>query len=106
VRVSPHCCPSARAERDREHGTAIIHAGRFIPYRDRSRAADRRRSHAQFLKRFMVFNTDHCENLPATDTALSRTSGPLGRAGAGVETTAHKEFDFGPLRLKLVGQAA
>ena len=32
VRVSPDCFPSSRPGRDRERGTAMIYAGRFIPY--------------------------------------------------------------------------
>ena len=39
------------------------------------------------------------ENLPGTDTALPRASGPLGRVCAGVETNR-------PLRLKLLRQPA
>jgi hypothetical protein len=44
VPVSPDCFPSSRPGRDRERGTAMIYAGRFIPYRDRWCAADRRQS--------------------------------------------------------------
>src|SRR5271168_696031 len=45
VRVSPDCFPSSGPGRDRERGTAMIYAGRFIPYRDRwcSRPATKRR---------------------------------------------------------------
>jgi hypothetical protein len=35
VGVIPDCFPSSRPGRDRERGTAMIYAGRFIPYRDR-----------------------------------------------------------------------
>ena len=59
-----------------------------------------------FVKRFTVFSTDQCENPPATDTALPRASGPLAPACARVGTTEHEEFDFRPLRLKLVRHAA
>jgi hypothetical protein len=31
MRVSPDCFPSSRPGRDRERGTAMIYAGRFIP---------------------------------------------------------------------------
>ena len=52
-----------------------------------------------FLKRFS--NTEHCENL----RQIPGASGPLSRVReAGPPRT--KEFDFGPLRLELVRQAA
>ena len=47
-------------------------------------------------------NSEHCENLPATDTRSIWPVKP--RAGGGPPST--KEFDFGPLRLELVRQAA
>jgi hypothetical protein len=102
MRVSPDCFPSSRPGRDRERGTAIIYAGRFIPYRDRWCAADRRRSDGHPVPQALHFsNTEHCENL----RQIPGASGPLSRVReAGPPRT--KEFDFGPLRLELVRQAA
>jgi antirestriction protein ArdC len=50
-----------------ERGTAIVYADRFIPYRERQRAAETgdQADAIPFLKRFTVFNADQCENLPA-----------------------------------------
>jgi hypothetical protein len=102
MRVSPDCFPSSRPGRDRERGTAMIYAGRFIPYRDRWCAADRRRSDGHPVPQALHFsNTEHCENL----RQIPGASGPLSRVReAGPPRT--KEFDFGPLRLELVRQAA
>jgi antirestriction protein ArdC len=49
-----------------EHGTTIVYADRFVPDEERQRAKrDRDEPSAiPFLKRFTVFNTDQCENLP------------------------------------------
>ena len=49
-----------------EHGTTVVYADRFVPDEERRRA-DRdgdEPSAIPFLKRFTVFNTDQCENLP------------------------------------------
>ena len=49
-----------------EHGTTVVYADRFVPEDEKRRAAETGES-AQaipFLKRFTVFNTDQCENLP------------------------------------------
>jgi antirestriction protein ArdC len=50
-----------------ERGTTIVYADRFIPYRERTRAADTgdEPEAIPFLKRFTVFNADQCEGLPA-----------------------------------------
>ncbi|MBX9825367.1 MAG: ssDNA-binding domain-containing protein [Xanthobacteraceae bacterium] len=49
-----------------EHGTTVVYADRFVPDEERKRAArDGDEPNAiPFLKRFTVFNTDQCENLP------------------------------------------
>ena len=50
-----------------EKGTTVVFADRFIPYRERERAAaagDEPEA-IPFLKRFVVFNADQCERLPA-----------------------------------------
>ena len=49
-----------------EHGTTIVYADRFIPDEERKRAErdDDEPGAIPFLKRFTVFNTDQCENLP------------------------------------------
>jgi antirestriction protein ArdC len=49
-----------------EHGTIVVYAHRFVPDEERRRAErDGDEPNAiPFLKRFTVFNTDQCENLP------------------------------------------
>jgi antirestriction protein ArdC len=53
-----------------EQGTTLVYADRFIPYRERTRAAETgdQPEAIPFLKRFTVFNTDQCEDLPADIT--------------------------------------
>ena len=50
-----------------EKGTTLVYADRFIPYRERTRAAEigDEPEVIPFLKRFTVFNADPCEDLPA-----------------------------------------
>jgi antirestriction protein ArdC len=50
-----------------ERGTTVVYADRFIPYRERTRAAEAGDAPEAipFLKRFTVFNADQCEDLPA-----------------------------------------
>jgi antirestriction protein ArdC len=50
-----------------EKGTTVVYADRFVPYRERTRAADTgdEPEAIPFLKRFTVFNADQCEDLPA-----------------------------------------
>jgi antirestriction protein ArdC len=50
-----------------EKGTTVVYADRFVPYRERTRAAETGDEPAAipFLKRFTVLNTDQCEDLPA-----------------------------------------
>ena len=50
-----------------ERGITVVYADRFIPYRERTRAAETgdEPEAIPFLKRFTVFNADQCEDLPA-----------------------------------------
>jgi antirestriction protein ArdC len=50
-----------------EKGITVVYADRFIPYRERTRAAQAgdEPDAIPFLKRFTVFNADQCEDLPA-----------------------------------------
>jgi antirestriction protein ArdC len=50
-----------------ERGTTVVYADRFIPYSERTRAAEDgdEPEAIPFLKRFTVFNADQCEDLPA-----------------------------------------
>ena len=50
-----------------ETGTTVVYADRFIPYRERTRAAETgdEPEAIPFLKRFTVFNADQCADLPA-----------------------------------------
>jgi antirestriction protein ArdC len=49
-----------------EHGTTIVYADCFVPDEERKRAErdGTEPSAVRFLKRFTVFNTDQCEDLP------------------------------------------
>jgi antirestriction protein ArdC len=49
-----------------EHGTTVVYADRFVPDEERRRAerGGDEPNAIPFLKRFTVFNTDQCENLP------------------------------------------
>jgi antirestriction protein ArdC len=56
-----------------ERGTTVVYADRFVPDDERKRAAEHGEE-AQaipFLKRFTVFNTDQCENLPENLAAVA-----------------------------------
>ena len=50
-----------------EKGTTVVYADRFVPYRERTRAAEAgdEPEAVPFLKRFTVFNADQCEDIPA-----------------------------------------
>jgi len=54
-----------------EHGTTVVYADRFVPDDERQRAErdGDEPSAIPFLKRFTVFNTDQCENLPPEFTS-------------------------------------
>ena len=71
-----------------EHGTTVVYADRFVPDEERKRAErdGDEPSAIPFLKRFTVFNTDQCENLPAEfddcSRAGSRGTDPAARRGA------------------------
>ena len=63
----------------RERGTTVVYADRFVP-EDEKRRARETGEEAQaipFLKRFTVFNTDQCENLPE-DVATAAPPVPTG----------------------------
>jgi antirestriction protein ArdC len=49
-----------------EHGTSVVYADRFVPNEERRRAErdGEEPTAIPFLKRFTVFNTEQCENLP------------------------------------------
>lgn len=49
-----------------EHGTTVVYADRFVPDEEkrRSRETGDEAQPIPFLKRFTVFSTDQCENLP------------------------------------------
>jgi antirestriction protein ArdC len=49
-----------------EHGTTVVYADRFTPEDERRRAAETGKEPGaiSFLKRFTVFNTDQCDDLP------------------------------------------
>ena len=69
-----------------ERGTTVVYADRFVPEDEKRRAAETGED-AQaipFLKRFTVFNTDQCENLPE-DVATAAPPVPEGLIEPAVE---------------------
>jgi antirestriction protein ArdC len=87
-----------------ETGTSVVYADRFIPYRERTRAAETG-DDAQaipFLKRFTVFNTDQCENVPTDiapppepvpqDLVLPEAEALIRATGADVRIGGHRAF--------------
>lgn len=54
-----------------EKGTGIVYADRYVPEREKARAADTGddAKAVPFLKRFTLFNVAQCDNLPATFSA-------------------------------------
>ena len=57
--------------RQGEKGTTVVYADRFIPHGERARAeeAGEEPETIPFLKRFTLFNTDQCADLPAEASA-------------------------------------
>ena len=79
-----------------ENGTTVVYADRFIPYRERARAAETgdEPEAIPFLKRFTVFNADQCEDLPAE---IAPPPAPLGRkpdpaAGRGADPRDRRRY--------------
>jgi len=62
-----------------EHGTTVVYADRFVPEDEKRRAAETGEDAQMipFLKRFTVFNTDQCENLPE-DVVTAAPPAPTG----------------------------
>lgn len=65
--------------REGERGTTVVYADRFVPEDEKRRATEtgEEARAIPFLKRFTVFNTDQCENLPE-DIAISAPPVPTG----------------------------
>ena len=61
-----------------EHGTAICYADRFIPKKEQERARDTgdEPNAVPFLKRFIVFNVEQCEDLPSHIVAKTKPVPP------------------------------
>jgi antirestriction protein ArdC len=61
---SRHPSPKSKGEK----GVTVVYADRFIPNRERERAAetDDEPEAIPFLKRFTLFNVSQCEELPAS----------------------------------------
>jgi hypothetical protein len=64
-----------------EKGTTVVYADRFIPNGERTCAeeAGEEPDSIPFLKRFTVFNTDQCEDLPAEASAAAPPPPPRKR---------------------------
>lgn len=69
-----------------EHGTVICHADTFVPKTERHRAreANEEPNAIPFLKRFVVFNIEQCEGLPAHIVAKPKPV-PSGELSADAE---------------------
>src|SRR5258705_7913453 len=70
-----------------ERGTTVVYADRFIPDDEKRRAAEsgEEAQAIPFLKRFTVFNTDQCDDLPA-EIATAAPPPPPGMIEPRVET--------------------
>ncbi len=82
-----------------ERGTTIVYAKPFTPADECSRAKAEGRDAAQIglLKRFTVFNTDQCDDLPA-DVWISVEAGPYLLAAQLPKSTRKCYFSRGPNR--------
>jgi antirestriction protein ArdC len=69
-----------------ERGTTVVYADRFVPKDEERRAAevDEEAQAIPFLKRFTVFNTDQCDDLPE-EIATAAPPPPLGLIEPAVE---------------------
>ena len=79
-----------------EHGTTVVFADRFIPGEEKKRAREtgEEPQAIHFLKRFTVFNTAQCENLPG-DVAIAVPPPPPGLIAPKVEALIKAtEIDF------------
>ena len=70
-----------------ERGTTVVYADRFIPEDEKRRAREvgEAANAIPFLKRFTVFNTDQCDNLPE-DVATAAPPVPTGLIDANVQS--------------------
>ncbi len=82
-----------------EHGTVICHADTFIPKAERQRAreANEEPNVVPFLKRFVVFNVEQCEGLPAHIVAKPKpvSSGELSIDAEALITATGARVVFG-----------
>jgi antirestriction protein ArdC len=87
-----------------EKGTTVVYADRFVPYRERTRAAETgdEPDAIPFLKRFTVFNADQCENLSddvtppaqpaAADLILPQAEALIRATGADLRIGGNRAF--------------
>ena len=79
-----------------ESGITVVYADRFIPYRERTRAAETgdEPEAIPFLKRFTVFNADQCEDLPADIAPHAGTAcrKPDPAAGRGADNSDRRRY--------------
>ena len=69
-----------------ERGTTVVYADRFVPAEEQRRASenDEEAQAIPFLKRFTVFNTDQCDDMPS-DIATTAQPAPPGMIQPKVE---------------------
>jgi antirestriction protein ArdC len=87
-----------------EKGTTVAYADRFVPCRERTRAAETgaEPEAIPFLKRFTVFNADQCEDLPADiapppqphaeNLVLPQAEALIRATGAEIRIGGHRAF--------------
>jgi antirestriction protein ArdC len=70
-----------------ERGTTVVYADRFVPNDEKKRAAEsgEEAQAIPFLKRFTVFNTDQCDDLPAELATVALPPPPPGMIEPRVE---------------------